>query len=376
MNLNISEWKPFIIEKLFTVKYGVNLELSNCDEIINNEEIGIKFVSRTESNNGVSATVMPIENVISQKAGLISVAGGGSVLSTFIQPEPFYSGRDLYTLASKDNISFEAKMFIITIIKANKYKYSYGRQANKTLPYLELMLPVVKDDKNAPIIDKTCKYSDEGYVPDWQFMENYIKSLHYKPLTTKNKVGNIGSLEINNWKSFKVGRILSILNGKGITNDEIEENPGTFNAVQSGEENNGVLGKIDLIYCKKKKYTVSERSCLTVARSGSAGYVSFHPNGCVVGDSAKILLLPEKIASNGVYLFIQTLLTANRFKYAYGRKVTEEKYAEDEIKLPILMAADGTPVIDNSNEFSDEGYIPDWQFMEDYIKSLPYGDRI
>lgn len=376
MNLNISEWKPFIIEKLFTVKYGVNLELSNCDEIINNEEIEIKFVSRTESNNGVSATVMPIENVIPQKAGLISVAGGGSVLSTFIQPEPFYSGRDLYTLASKDNISFEAKMFIITIIKANKYKYSYGRQANKTLPYLELMLPVVKDDKNAPIIDKTCKYSDEGYVPDWQFMENYIKSLHYKPLTTKNKVGNIGSLEINNWKSFKVGRILSILNGKGITNDEIEENPGTFNAVQSGEENNGVLGKIDLIYCKKKKYTVSERSCLTVARSGSAGYVSFHPNGCVVGDSAKILLLPEKIASNGVYLFIQTLLTANRFKYAYGRKVTEEKYAEDEIKLPILMAADGTPVIDNSNEFSDEGYIPDWQFMEDYIKSLPYGDRI
>ena len=376
MNLNISEWKPFIIEKLFTVKYGVNLELSNCDEIINNEEIGIKFVSRTESNNGVSATVMPIENVIPQKAGLISVAGGGSVLSTFIQPEPFYSGRDLYTLASKDNISFEAKMFIITIIKANKYKYSYGSQANKTLPYLELMLPVVKDDKNAPIIDKTCKYSDEGYVPDWQFMENYIKSLHYKPLTTKNKVGNIGSLEINNWKSFKVGRILSILNGKGITNDEIEENPGTFNAVQSGEENNGVLGKIDLIYCKKKKYTVSERSCLTVARSGSAGYVSFHPNGCVVGDSAKILLLPEKIASNGVYLFIQTLLTANRFKYAYGRKVTEEKYAEDEIKLPILMAADGTPVIDNSNEFSDEGYIPDWQFMEDYIKSLPYGDRI
>lgn len=179
MNLNISEWKPFIIEKLFTVKYGVNLELSNCDEIINNEEIGIKFVSRTESNNGVSATVMPIENVIPQKAGLISVAGGGSVLSTFIQPEPFYSGRDLYTLEAKDNISFEAKMFIITIIKANKYKYSYGRQANKTLPYLELMLPVVKDDKNAPIIDKTCKYSDEGYVPDWQFMEDYIKSLPY-----------------------------------------------------------------------------------------------------------------------------------------------------------------------------------------------------
>ena len=207
-------------------------------------------------------------------------------------------------------------------------------------------------------------------------MENYIKSLHYKPLTTKNSIDGARLLEIDNWKSFKVGRIFRILNGKGITNDEIEENPGTFNAVQSGEDDNGVLGKINLLYCKKKKYTISERACLTVARSGSAGFVSFQPNGCVVGDSAKILLLPEKIASNGVYLFIQTLLTANRFKYAYGRKVTEDKYAEDEIKLPVITSADGTPIIDESNEFSDEGYIPDWQFMENYIKSLPYGDRI
>ena len=154
------------------------------------------------------------------------------------------------------------------------------------------MLPVVKDDKNAPIIDKTCKYSDEGYVPDWQFMENYIKSLHYKPLTTKNKVGNIGSLEINNWKSFKVGRILSILIGKGITIVEIDDNPGTFNAVQSGEENNCVLGKIDLIYCKKKKYTVSERSCLTEERSVTAGYENLPHNGCDVENTAKNIMIP------------------------------------------------------------------------------------
>lgn len=42
------------------------------------------------------------------------------------------------------------------------------------------------------------------------------------------------------------------------------------------------------------KYTILERAYLTVARSGSAGFVSFQPDGCVVGDSAKILLLPEK----------------------------------------------------------------------------------
>lgn len=377
MNLNTENWKSFYLRELFSIQMGNGFDKNK----MNDDNPQINFVSRVSYNNGVDIKVDYIDGIVPFEAGLVTVALGGSYLgSCFVQEEPFYTAQNVAVMKSKfPEMSKQVNLFISGLVRfESKVKYyAFGRELNSHINKdFDIKLPVIIDKYNVPIIDQTHKYSENGYIPDWQFIENYIKSLHYKPLTTKNKVGNIGSLEINNWKSFKVGRILSILNGKGITNDEIEENPGTFNAVQSGEENNGVLGKIDLIYCKKKKYTVSERSCLTVARSGSAGYVSFHPNGCVVGDSAKILLLPEKIASNGVYLFIQTLLTANRFKYAYGRKVTEEKYAEDEIKLPILSAADGTPVIDNSNEFSDEGYVPDWQFMEDYIKSLPYGDRI
>lgn len=369
MNLNPNDWKRFYLGRLFDIKKGKRLTAED-------QEAGCNiYIGAIDSNNGVA-------NHIGQKpiheGNTISLSYNGSVGEAFYQADPYWATDDVNALYSKyEGFNEFIGLFMVATIRQEKYRFSYGRKWTlENMNNTDICLPIRYNSDGSPFIDSTNFYSDEGYVPDWQFMENYIKSLHYKPLTTKNKVGNIGLLDINNWKSFKVGRILSILNGKGITNDEIEENPGTFNAVQSGEENNGVLGKIDLIYCKKKKYTVSERSCLTVARSGSAGYVSFHPNGCVVGDSAKILLLPEKIASNGVYLFIQTLLTANRFKYAYGRKVTEEKYAEDEIKLPILTAADGTPVIDNSNEFSDEGYIPDWQFMEDYIKSLPYGDRI
>lgn len=218
-------------------------------------------------------------------------------------------------------------------------------------------------------------HSVNSYLTHLIKSENYISV--YKILDSKHKSKHDQhALSIETTKPFKVGKILFILNGKGITTEEIEENPGHFIAVQSGEADNGILGHINLSYCKEMSYTISERACLTVARSGSAGFVSFQPNGCVVGDSAKILLLPEKSASIGTYLFIQTLLTANRFKYAYGRKVTEDKYANDEIELPILVLDSGEPVIDNTNEFSDEGYIPDWQFMEDYIKSLPYGDRI
>ena len=175
---------------------------------------------------------------------------------------------------------------------------------------------------------------------------------------------------MSQWQEFKVSAIFTIHNGKGITKEEIEDNEGDFTVVQSGEENNGVLGKINVNYCKQMNYTFSERPCLTVARSGSAGFVSFQIDGCVVGDSAKILLLDENIASVELYVFLQTLLTANRFKYAYGRKVTESKYLNDVVKLPVKRNIDGTPFIDSSKKYCTEGYVPNWKYMEDYIKSL------
>ena len=178
------------------------------------------------------------------------------------------------------------------------------------------------------------------------------------------------NLDIGKWKSFKIGRLFTMLNGKGITQEEIAENKGDFIAVQSGEENNGVMGKINLDYCKQMNYVYSEKPCLTVARSGSAGYVSYQDFGCVVGDSAKILLLPDEVATKERYLFLQTILTANRFKFTYGRKVTESKYLMDVVDLPIQLGDEGKPEIDEHRRWSEEGFIPDWQFMEDYIKSL------
>ena len=134
--------------------------------------------------------------------------------------------------------------------------------------------------------------------------------------------------------------------------------------------------QIDFDYCKQKQYTYSLKPCLTVARSGSAGFVSFQKYGCVVGDSAKILLLNDDVATPEHYLFLQTILLANKFKYAYGRKVTENKYLAEEIKLPVVHNSDGTLYIDATHQYSKEGYVPDWEFIDSYIKSLPYGDRL
>ena len=57
--------------------------------------------------------------------------------------------------------------------------------------------------------------------------------------------------------------------------------------------------------------------------------------------------------------FVTTVLCQEYDKYSFGRSWTGDRLKDTIIKLPV-----------------DENGNPDWQFMENYIKSLPYGDRL
>lgn len=126
------------LSSLFSVTYGVNLELNKMTPNID----GIPFVGRSERNNGVTARVSQIAGIKPNPAGTLSVAGGGSVLATFLQPEEYYSGRDLFYLTPLVEMSDSVKLYYCACIRANRYRYSYGRQANKTLK--SLMLPAIE----------------------------------------------------------------------------------------------------------------------------------------------------------------------------------------------------------------------------------------
>ena len=49
----------------------------------------------------------------------------------------------------------------------------------------------------------------------------------------------------------------------------------------------------------------------------------------------------------------------NQYKFKFGRKAFKNKFQNEIIKLPATKDGD-----------------PDWVFMENYIKSLPYSDNI
>jgi hypothetical protein len=75
-------------------------------------------------------------------------------------------------------------------------------------------------------------------------------------------------------------------------------------------------------------------------------------------------------------LYIVTLINREKYRYCYGRAYKMDSIKSTLLKLPVKKDEQGIAVIDTEHKYHSEGFIPDWQYMEDYINSLPYSDRI
>ena len=141
----------------------------------------VNFVSRTEKNNGVSDIVDRIKGVEPFDAGNMTIALGGSIGKCFIQTEPFYTGQNMAVLYTKD-LSTETKLFLSNIImKESEIRFcAFGRELNRHIKTdFSVRLPIKRSLDGTPIIDETCKYHSKGFIPNWSFMEDYIKLLPF-----------------------------------------------------------------------------------------------------------------------------------------------------------------------------------------------------
>lgn len=321
------------LKELFTPVYGVNLELVNVEECRKNDYNSICFVSRTEINNGVSAYVKRMEDVPPNPAHTISVAVSGSVLSSFYQAKEYYSGRDLYYLLPNKKMSKEEIIFYALCIKANKYKYNYGRAANKTLK--DILLPAeIPNDFKKITFDKISVPSNKKIL-EKQF-----------------------DLNSNNWKLFELFKFFEITLGKPIHSVELEERIQFKNFINipyvtRTTLNNGVECFVPWSTLIDNKINIG--TCITI---GAEGFNAFYqPINFINGN--KINILKHKKLNKYNALFLCTLLNFEIInKFNYGRGLTKERLSELSIKLP---AKNGEP---------------DFEFMENYIKSLPYSGSL
>lgn len=351
MELNVQDWKEFKLSDYFNV---IGTTTTKLDTLIDEYGMGnYPYVTTQATNNGVAGYY----NCYTEE-GNILVADSAVAGYVSYQPYNFSASDHVEKIMPKFPFNKYVAMFLVTILNLENYRYSYGRKFNQ-------------DNIRNTVMKLPAKQTSNGsYIPDWQFMEDYIKSLHHKPITTKVKADNVKELDVNNWEEFKVSNLFNrIYKAKAHTKEEVVEVDKGIHFVSRTDCNNGV----DITVEKDSRYEgLEEANCITIGDTTAT--VFYQNERFIAGDHMVVLRANWLNLKRG--LFFRTLFAQEGIRYCYGRAYRMDLIKNTLLKLPIQRDNDGTPVIDDNRTYSDSGYIPDWQFMEDYINSLPYSDRI
>ena len=303
-------------------------------------DVGIRYITRTAEDNGCELIAQRdyIQKDFIEAGNAISI--GDTTATCFYQNEEFIVG-DHMVVVRANWLNKYRGLYITTLLNKEQYKYSYGRAF------------VMDKIKNTVIYLPS---TTEG-EPDWQYIEDYIKSLHSKPITTKNDFSKKRNFARDRFAEFVFGDLIDdIYKGKAINKGELTKAEGNdvgIRYITRTAEDNGceLIAQRDYI----QKDFIEAGNAISI---GDTTATCFYQNEeFIVGDHMVVVRANWLNKYRGLY--ITTLLNKEQYKYSYGRAFVMDKIKNTVLYLPSTSEGE-----------------PDWQYMEDYIKSLPYGDRI
>ncbi len=312
------------LNQVFDVEYGNQLDLNKLTE----DPCGINFISRSSRGLGVVAKVAKHAGAKVYEQGLITVTLGGTyLLSSFIQPERFYTAQNIKVLTPKREMAFGEKHYYTLCISRNRFRYSsHGREANASL-----------DTMAVP------RYED---VPDWA---RHVDASRFvvDNSSASNKSVDIESSEFA-W--FQYSCLFDIKRGRGGRKTEIEDG-GRTPFVTSIDSNNGVSGYIDCDPAHKG-------NVLSVNRNGSVGEVFYQARAFCSTEDVHVF---NPLFNMNIYhaMYIIPLIRKEKFRYSYGRKWGLERMNNSIMRLPV-----------------DKDGEPEWSLIEQYIKSLRFSKKL
>lgn len=315
------------VKDLFHLDYGHSLELNRLEQ--DSESDAINFVGRAARNNGVTARVKPIPGVVPASAGTISVAlgGQGGAGVAFLQPKPYFCGRDVMVLTPKKPMSDQEKLWWVMCITANRFRFGFGRQANRTLK--DLNLPSPKE------------------TPGWVHTANPDA---YQGVRNPASAHPAGTLAVSNWRAFTLQDLFTIRKGQRLTKANML--PGSTPYIGASDATNGVTAHIG-------QDPIHAGGTITVSYNGSVAEAFYQPVDYWATDDVNVLYPKGFALTPATALFICTIIRMEKYRFNYGRKWHLERMREAVIRLPVTASE-----------------MPDWVFMEQYIKTLPYSSQL
>lgn len=343
--METANWEKVNISEIFKISYGNKLDL--CDMTI--KKNGIAFISRSSNNNGISGYVEKLENIEPYPANCLTIALGGSIGCTFLQKQPFYTAQNVAVLKPVESLPDAVLLVISTLIQkeCEKRFVAFGRELNKHINK-----------------DFTIKLPFVNGKPDWSILENIVASsiipkLPHRISNLFNGVkmnnpqsNNVLPLNIDTWQWFSLGdkKLFTIKGSKTTPLKELElSGRGDYPYITTQAKNNGVSGFYNM-------YT-EKGGCFTID-SAVAGYCSWHEEDFSASDHVE-KLIPNFPCNNYIAMFLTTIINLERYRYNYGLKCSQTRIKNMKVKLPV-----------------DSSGNPDWQYMEAYIKGLPYSSNL
>lgn len=367
-------WEKFCFSDVFVIRNGFYNKKPECSG-----EGTIPFLGAVDNNNGVTEYYTLEEIDSASKTGdppnvpldkkifppnAVCVTNNGSVGYAYFQNKEFTCSHDVNALYQKDGEFNEyTGLFVATVIMHDRYRWDYGRKWRpKRMVFSELRLPIMQKSNGEPVIDKNKNYSPNGYVPDWEYMEQFVKRLHYKKITTKINEKSV-ALNTKEWKTFGLYELFDICRGNGLSRVALDDafDKGV-NFISRQSYNNGVNSKVEIL----ENVEPFKAGCITVPLGGEylgTSFVQLEP----FYTGAHIAVLTPKNGKMSLLskLFICTLIRfESKIKYcAFGRELDIHIDEEFTIKLPVIDSKKGKKE-------------PDWKWIDNYMKSLPYSDRL
>ena len=217
---------------------------------------------------------------------------------------------------------------------------------------VEAYLPTDYSDVKTPLFEKTIK----DYV-SYLFNTNQIDNISNKPILENYKNNTLWDF-IDLRSLFYVGSEYKdndlILDKKSKTkSDLIHLSEGNFPYITTSSENNGANGFYD-------EYSAFG-NCLTID-SAACGKCFYQNLNFSYSDHVEKLYPKFKNFNVYIGLFIATIINKEHFRYSYGRKYNQDRIKNTKLLLPVIREGNET--------------IPNFLFMENYIKSLKYSSII
>lgn len=157
-------------------------------------------------------------------------------------------------------------------------------------------------------------------------------------------------IDTSTWKKFDLKDLFEI-EGTGKEQTTTSQD-GNIKLVSSTGINNGVSK------CISNGNKLFSGNKITLAKNGCVGKC-FYQKDSFYATSDVFILKSEKLNQN-IALFIMPIIESVCFNnFSWNDKINNDKF--NQLKIPL-------PTTTNNQ--------PDWKFMEGYIKSLPYGDKI